>query len=154
MNQKFLDIVTSKNIKLAVAESCTGGKISNILTSVSGSSSYFKGSIVSYTNEIKTNVLGIKPELIAKHSPVSSQVAQAMAVSVADIFSVEYSISTTGWAEEVEDDERDMKGNVFVCVFTPFGPKTHNLIFKGNRNKIIFDASIKAINLFLDEILP
>jgi len=75
-------ILKDKKLTVATAESCTGGKIAQLLTSVSGASAYFKGSIVSYATDAKINVLGISKDVIAQHSVVSKEVASAMALSV------------------------------------------------------------------------
>jgi nicotinamide-nucleotide amidase len=83
-------LLKEKNTTIATAESCTGGKIAQLLTSVPGASGYFKGSIVSYATEVKMNVLGISEALITEHSVVSKEVASAMALSVQKIMPVSY----------------------------------------------------------------
>ncbi|MCF0168158.1 MAG: CinA family nicotinamide mononucleotide deamidase-related protein [Bacteroidales bacterium] len=83
---------------LAVAESCTGGRVSELITSVAGCSAYYKGSVTSYSNEVKMNVLGVPEEVLKAHGAVSRQTAEAMARGVATLMDTDYSIATTGVA--------------------------------------------------------
>jgi nicotinamide-nucleotide amidase len=83
---------------LSVAESCTGGHLSELITSIPGCSRYYNGSVTSYSNEVKINVLGVDPEIIAKFGAVSQECAEAMAKGVAKLMDTDYSIATTGIA--------------------------------------------------------
>ena len=83
---------------IAVAESCTGGLVSNLLTSVPGSSAYYKGSVTSYSNEVKTNLLNVSDEILEKHGAVSRECAEAMARGVAILLDTDWSVATTGIA--------------------------------------------------------
>lgn len=99
---------------VAVAESCTGGLISNRLTNISGSSSSFMGSVVSYSNEAKTRILGIDNALIEEHGAVSAEVAEAMARGVRDLFGTDYGISATGIAGPTGGTSEKPVGLAFV----------------------------------------
>ena len=83
---------------ISVAESCTGGLVSNLLTSVPGSSVYYKGSVTSYANEIKTNLLNVSEEILEQHGAVSRECAEAMARGVAILLDTDWSVATTGIA--------------------------------------------------------
>ncbi|WP_291122444.1 CinA family protein, partial [Flavobacterium sp. UBA6046] len=89
---------------ISTAESCTGGKIAQVLTSVSGASKYFKGGIVSYATETKISVLGISENLIKEHSVVSAEVAKQMATNVKNTMKTDYAIATTGNAGPTKGD--------------------------------------------------
>lgn len=88
----------ARGLWVASAESCTGGLIAHAITQVPGSSGYFRGSIVAYSNEAKTGVLGVDGSLIEGHGAVSAQVARAMAVAARERFGVAVAVSSTGVA--------------------------------------------------------
>ena len=92
-------IMKDTNSTLSVAESCTGANIAKMLTSVSGSSSYFKGSVVAYSKAIKEDILGVKAETISKYGVVSEEVVREMAQCSQKLFSSDFAISTSGLAE-------------------------------------------------------
>uniref|UniRef100_UPI00404796F1 nicotinamide-nucleotide amidohydrolase family protein n=1 Tax=Flavobacterium sp. TaxID=239 RepID=UPI00404796F1 len=98
-------LLTDKNLTIATAESCTGGKIAATLSAVPGASNYFKGSVVSYATQAKTNVLGVANELIIEHGVVSAEVAVEMAKSVQKIMASDFAIATTGNACPTKGDD-------------------------------------------------
>ena len=91
-------LLTERGLKLAIAESCTGGLIADRITNVPGSSKYFERGIVAYSNEAKIQILGVPEELIKNHGAVSREVAEAMAKGVREISGADIGISTTGIA--------------------------------------------------------
>ncbi|MEO8515429.1 MAG: competence/damage-inducible protein A [Flavobacterium sp.] len=145
-------LLTQKKLTIGTAESCTGGKIAATLTSVSGSSNYFKGSIVSYATEIKENVLGISPEIIEKYSVVSAQVAEAMAVQAKKILNTDYAISTTGNAGPNKGEADAEVGTVFIAIATPDGVFSEEFNFGQPREKVIDRAVIKGLEIIYKEI--
>ena len=92
------DLLIESSFTLSVAESCSSGLIASELTSIAGSSSYFRGGIIAYNDEIKVNILGINNDTIIKESSVSTIVAELMAKNVAKKFKTDFAISTTGYA--------------------------------------------------------
>ncbi|MFV0530891.1 MAG: CinA family nicotinamide mononucleotide deamidase-related protein [Flavobacteriales bacterium] len=108
-----------KNLTIATAESCSGGKIAHKITSVSGSSAYYKGSIVSYATEVKENILQIPSEVIKKHTVVSKEVALLMAQSVKKILSTDIGIATTGVAGPNKGEDEKEVGIVYIAIATP-----------------------------------
>lgn len=112
----------AKSETLSAAESCTGGYISHLVTMVSGSSSYYLGSVTSYAIKIKERVLGVPAETIDKNGVVSSEVAAAMAEGVRALTGSTWSVATTGLAEG--GDERYPEGTVWIGVSGPNGTKT------------------------------
>ena len=96
-------LLTAQNKTVAVAESCTGGNIAALLTSVSGSSNFFEGGIIAYSEKIKINQLQVKKQDITKYSAVSEQVAQQMAEGVKHQFQSDYALVTTGYAGPTGD---------------------------------------------------
>lgn len=89
-------LLSKQNKTISTAESCTGGRIASLLSAVPGSSSYFKGSVVSYATEAKVNVLGVSQSLIGQFSVVSAEVASAMALNVKNLLKTDYALATTG----------------------------------------------------------
>jgi nicotinamide-nucleotide amidase len=146
-------ILKEKNTTIATAESCTGGKIAQLLTSVPGASGYFKGSIVSYATEVKINVLGISEALITEHSVVSKEVASAMALSVQKIMQTDYAIATTGNAGPTKGDADVEVGTVCIALATPKGVIVEEFNFGQPREKVIDRAVIKSLEMLQKEIL-
>ncbi|HCF02733.1 competence/damage-inducible protein A [Flavobacterium sp.] len=146
-------ILKDKKLTVATAESCTGGKIAQLLTSVSGASAYFKGSVVSYATDAKINVLGISKDVIAQHSVVSKEVASAMALSVQKIMQADYAIATTGNAGPAKGDADAEVGTVCIALATPNGVIVEEFNFGQPREKVIDRAVIKSLEMLQKEIL-
>ncbi|MFP5439831.1 MAG: CinA family nicotinamide mononucleotide deamidase-related protein [Bacteroidia bacterium] len=138
---------------IAAAESCTGGMIGHILTSIPGSSAYFKGSAVTYATESKVRVLGVEQQLIDIYSAVSAKVAEVMALRAKKIFGTDYAISTTGNAGPAKGDADADVGTVFIGIATPNGVYSEKFNFGQPREKVIARASEKALELIYKEIL-
>ncbi|MEY4431994.1 MAG: hypothetical protein RLZZ44_124 [Bacteroidota bacterium] len=146
-------ILKEKNLTVATAESCTGGEIAQLFTSVSGASAYFKGSIVCYATEVKTNVLGVSKDLITQYSVVSKEVASAMALNVQKIMQTDYAIATTGNAGPTKGDADAELGTVCIALATPNGVLVEEFNFGQPREKVIDRAVIKSLELLQKEIL-
>lgn len=146
-------LLSDKKKTLATAESCTGGKIAHVITSVSGSSKYFKGSVVSYATETKISVLGLPEELIKEHSVVSFEVAKAMAIAVKKLMKTDYAIATTGNAGPTKGDGKAEIGTVFIAIATPNEVVVEEFDFGQPREKVIDRAVNKAFEMLQKEIL-
>ncbi len=146
-------LLIQQNKTISTAESCTGGQIAQILTSVDGASNYFKGSIVSYATETKIAVLGIAEDLIKEHSVVSAAVAKQMAINVQSIMKTDYAIATTGNAGPTKGDSNAELGTVFIALATPNEVIVNEFNFGKSREKVIDRAVIKSIELLRKEIL-
>jgi nicotinamide-nucleotide amidase len=146
-------LLTSKKATLATAESCTGGKIAQVITSVPGASNYFKGSVVSYATETKISVLGISPEIIKEHSVVSFEVAKQMALAVKKMLNTDYSIATTGNAGPSKGDGNSEIGTVFIAIATPTDLIVEEFNFGQPRVKVIDRSVNKAFEMLQKEIL-
>jgi len=126
---------------VAVAESCTGGLLGARFTSVSGSSDYFLGGFLTYTNAIKASLLGVDPGLLADHTAVSEPVAIAMANGVRDRTGAVYALSVTGYAEGPNS------GEVFLGLATPESTTARQLRFLGDRARVRQLAATTALNM-------
>ena len=138
---------------IATAESCTGGKIAQVLTSVSGASSYFRGSVVSYATETKVSVLGVLQQTIEEHSVVSAQVAKEMALGVQKIMKTDYAIATTGNAGPTKGDADSSVGTVFIAIATKNEVTVEEFNFGQPREKVIDRTVNKAFEMLQKEIL-
>jgi nicotinamide-nucleotide amidase len=141
-------IMKDTNSTLSVAESCTGGNIAKMLTSVSGSSSYFKGSVVAYSKAIKEDILGVKAETISKYGVVSEEVVREMAQCSQKLFSSDFAISTSGLAE-LNDSEGVKGGTICMAVATPLGVYSQTVIYNTDRATNITRASNAALNFLI-----
>lgn len=146
-------ILKNQNKTIATAESCTGGKIAEVITSVPGASNYFKGSVVSYATEVKINVLGVSEALINEHSVVSAVVASAMALNVKKLMNTDYAIATTGNAGPTKGDTNAEVGSVFIALATPNEVIVEEFNFGQPREKVIDRAVIKSLEILQKEIL-
>jgi len=152
--EMVLGKLLSQNKKtIATAESCTGGKLAQIITSIPGSSQYFKGSIVSYSKEIKIKILGVSEETINKFSVVSEEVAIEMATQIRKIMSTNYGIGITGNAGPTTDDTDEEVGVVFIALATSNGLVSEKFNFGQPREKVIDRAVNKSMEMLQKEIL-
>jgi nicotinamide-nucleotide amidase len=146
-------LLIRKKQNLSTAESCTGGNIAKMITSVPGSSNYFVGSVVAYNVSIKVNELQVDEKLIAKHSVVSGEVAEAMAKGIQHKFNTSYAVATTGNAGPSSDLTDKSIGTVFIAIATPTLIFSKEYFFGKPREKVIQRASNKALELLRKEIL-
>jgi nicotinamide-nucleotide amidase len=146
-------LLTQQNKTIATAESCTGGKIAQVLTSVSGASKYFKGSVVSYATETKIALLGLSEDLIKEHSVVSAEVAKQMAISIQKLMKSDYAIATTGNAGPSKGDSESEVGTVFIALATPNEVLIEEFNFGQPRDKVIDRAALKSLEMLRKEIL-
>lgn len=146
-------LLTQKNKTIATAESCTGGKIAHIISSVAGASKYFTGSIIAYSTQIKIDVLGLDEKLIAENSVVSSEVAKVMALNIQKMMKTDYAIATTGNAGPTKGDKKSEVGVVFIALATPNGVIVEEYNFGQPRDKVIDRAVNKSLEMLQKEIL-
>ena len=146
-------LLTEKSKTLATAESFTGGKIAEMLTSNPGASQYFKGSVVSYATEVKINVLNVPENVIKEHSVVSEQVAMAMAKNVQKLLKSDFAISTTGNAGPTKGDSDADVGTVFIGIATPTKIFAIKEQLGGQRERIVNRSVNRALELLYKEIL-
>jgi nicotinamide-nucleotide amidase len=145
-------ILTREKKTISTAESCTGGSIAQLLSSVPGASNYFKGSVVAYSTEVKQNVLGLSKNLIEEHTVVSAEVAKAMALNVKVLLKTDYAIATTGNAGPEKGESAAEVGTVFIALATPNEILVEEFNFGQPREKVIDRASVKGLEMLLKEI--
>lgn len=140
---------------LSTAESCTGGWIGKLLTDVPGSSGYYVGGAVCYSNEVKRDLLGVPSDLLKLHGAVSAPVAAALAAGAADVFGADYAISVTGIAGPGGGSEAKPVGLVYIGLRTPGGVATHERRLGSDvpREAIRLRTARIALNLLRLELL-
>jgi nicotinamide-nucleotide amidase len=147
------NLLISNKKTISTAESCTGGEIAHLLTSVGGSSSYFKGSVIAYANSIKTQLLGVQDYLITKYGAVSENVAKEMAIGARSLLKTDYSIATTGIAGPDGGTEAKPVGTVWIAVASEEGVVSEKHVFGNDRITNIKRFSLAALNLLRKHII-
>lgn len=130
-------LFTKNCLTLAVAESCSGGALAAKIVSVAGSSAYFKGGLVAYSNEIKESMLGVSKETLAQFGAVSQQTAEAMAKGCRERFGVDYAIATTGIAGPTGGSDEKPVGTVWIGMASPSGVTAQKYQLGNDRPKVI-----------------
>ena len=146
-------LLTSNKQTISLAESCTGGKISQVISAVSGASKYYKGAVVCYDTQVKIDILGVSETLIKEHSVVSAAVAIEMALQVQKRLKTDYAIATTGNAGPTKGDSDAEIGIVFIAIATPKEVIVEEFNFGQPREKVIDRAVNKAFEMLQKEIL-
>ena len=140
---------------VACAESCTGGLVAKLLTDLPGSSSVFRGGFVTYCNEMKETLLGVKRETLEKHFAVSAQTAEEMALGALERTGAEFAVSTTGVAGPSGDESGKPVGTVYIAIAkrTPAGmeAKAAEYHFPGDRSAVREQAAREALALLAKE---
>ncbi len=147
------DLLRNKGLTLATAESCTGGFISQRITDISGSSEYFKGGVISYSNEAKENLINVNKDTLMKYGAVSSETAVEMAVGVRKLMKAEVGISATGIAGPTGATETKPVGLTYIAI--SIGDKVYSkeLFLGDNRHRNRIRAAQAALNMLRKELL-
>lgn len=141
------EMLVKKGSTLATAESCTGGNIAHLITSVPGSSRYFKGSVVAYSNEIKEKVLGVKKEILEKFGAVSEPVVKEMAAGIRKLYQSDYAIATSGIAGPEGGSADKPVGTTWIAVASAGHIQADKYLFGNLRSTNIQKASLTALNM-------
>tara|TARA_B100000497_G_C7672665_1_gene406035 strand:- start:459 stop:1691 length:1233 start_codon:yes stop_codon:yes gene_type:complete len=141
-------IMNEKDCSISTAESCTGGNIAKMITSISGSSEYFKGSLIAYSKKIKEDVLKVSSDTISAYGLVSEEVVREMAQCSQRLFNSDFAISTSGLAELV--DSAGVKGGtICMAVATPLNVYSQTVAYNTDRDTNIIRASNAALNFLI-----
>ena len=142
-----------RNVTMATAESCTGGLIAKSITDVAGSSAVLAGGMVTYTNRIKIDVLGVDADIIDEHTEVSHACAGAMAERARETFGTDYALSATGYAGPGGGTEKDPTGTVYIGIATPTGARTERIcVTNATRAQVRNTVAHFALKMLLDEV--
>ncbi|WP_264521701.1 CinA family nicotinamide mononucleotide deamidase-related protein [Flavobacterium sp. N1994] len=146
-------LLSKQGKTISTAESCTGGKIAQMFTSVAGSSQYFRGSVVSYATDTKVSVLGVSQSTIDEHSVVSASVAKEMVLGIKKLMKTDYAIATTGNAGPSKGNTDAEIGTVFIALATPAEIIVEEFNFGQPREKVIDRTANKALEMLQKEIM-
>lgn len=135
---------------LVTAESCTGGGIGAALTSISGSSAVYMGGIISYTNDVKADVLGVGREVLAQHGAVSAPVAAAMANGVRRLLHADVAVSVTGLAGPGGDEYGNPVGTVYIGYEDDTKSFVEKFLFEGDREAVRNQTIEMALKIVLE----
>jgi nicotinamide-nucleotide amidase len=140
-------MLAGKGKTVSAAESCTGGLISSLFTSIPGSSQYYLGSVTSYANSVKAGVLGVPEEIISKYGAVSEECVMAMAEGVRKLTGSDFSVATSGIAGPGGGSETKPVGLVWIAVSSEVGTEAFRFVFRGDRKRNIDRFAANALNL-------
>jgi len=136
MTDNLSNLLITKSLTISVAESCTGGLIGHIITSTPGSSSFFMGGVISYSNQAKCDLLGVAQDTIIKYGAVSDQTAKEMAIGVRERFKTDIGLSVTGIAGPDGGSREKPVGTVYMGFADKDNCFSIRYLFKGNREEI------------------
>lgn len=148
----IIDLLRERNKKISFAESCTGGLLSEYITNISGASDVFMGSVVSYDNAVKQNVLKVPEEILKEYGAVSEECASFMAKGVKDLMKTDYSVSITGIAGPGGATDAKPVGLVYIGVASKNGVSVYKNIFNGDRQQVRMRSAKKALFYLLNII--
>lgn len=151
---KIAAVLLARGQTLATAESCTGGLVGAALTDRPGSSRWYLGGGVAYSNALKTRLLGVPPEMLAAHGAVSAQTAQAMANGVRKSAESDFAVAVTGIAGPAGGTPEKPVGLVYLAVAGPQGTAVFQHRFAGTRAEIRAAAVDAALRHVLDALAP
>lgn len=147
LSQTIGNILNKQHLTVGTVESCTGGEISKEIVKIPGSSNYFYGSLISYSNELKINLVGVEASAIEKFGAVSEEVVTQMAQNGRKILNTDYCIATSGVAGPTGGSEEKPVGTVWICVAGPDGISVKKFNFGDDRARIIKITALTGLNM-------
>lgn len=153
LEEKIGLLLNDNKLTLSTAESCTGGRIASLVTSVPGSSAWFRGSVVAYSNDIKVNILGVNEETLERFGAVSRETAEEMARGIRRITGTDFSVSATGIAGPSGGSPDKPVGTVWIAVDSPLGTVANMFRFADDRNVNISRSSYTALDMLRKQII-
>ncbi len=149
LEKQIGELLSERGWTLAVAESCTGGLLGHRITSVSGSSSYFQGGVISYSNEVKESILGVPEETLIEHGAVSKETAQAMAQGARRLLGTDVALSVTGVAGPTGGTREKPVGLVYIGLAAEGADLWEKYIWLGDRTENKEQSAQAALELLL-----
>ncbi|MFW6120947.1 MAG: CinA family protein [Petrotogales bacterium] len=149
---KISEKLKENDLKIATAESCTGGLLAHTLTNISGSSEYFDRGVISYSNQAKIELLGVPEKTLKQYGAVSEQTAKAMAIGIKERSNVEIGISTTGVAGPTGGTKEKPVGLVYIGIAGSKNVKVKKFIFSGDRIQNKENTCKAALDMLLENL--
>ena len=150
ISRQIGDILYASGLTIGTAESCTGGRISEAIIAIPGSSDYYKGGIVAYTDEVKERILGVPHEILEEYTAVSEEVARQMALGTINTIDVDFAIASTGYAGPGGGTKDNPVGTIWLAYGNKEEVRTFKLTEDFGRDINLAIATNKAIRLMLD----
>ncbi len=150
--KSLINKLISLNYRISVAESCTGGLVSKMITDISGASAVFDCGVTTYSNEMKTKLLGVKEETLAKYGAVSEQTAKEMALGSKELAKSDIAVSVTGIAGPNNDGSKKPVGTVCIGIATAEKCYATTFVFAGSRAEIRKLSAKMALRMALEEL--
>lgn len=150
ISREIQQFLYDSNKTLGTAESCTGGRIAEVIAAVPGASNYFKGGIIAYSNELKIRLLGVNSQIIEEQSAVCEEVAMQMAVGLCQTINCDYAITITGIAGPGGGTPTIPVGTIWIAYGSKDDMRTFKLTEDNGRDVNLANATNQALNLFLD----
>ena len=147
------DLLTAQNASVSTAESCTGGAVAKMITSVSGSSNYFEGSVICYSNICKINQLHVQENALQNHGAVSQEVVEQMAIGVKRKLNTDYGLATSGIAGPTGGTPEKPVGTIWIALATKNGVISKKLNLGYSRERNIHVTSLSALNMLRLKLL-
>ena len=145
--EKLVELLKVRGLTCATAESCTGGGVGSAITAVPGSSAVFAGGVISYSNEVKRNILGVSADILQTVGAVSSETAAQMAEGVRKLLKTDLAVSLTGIAGPDGGSDEKPVGLVWFGLATKDGVRTEKCIFRGDRAQVRAQAITHALGM-------
>ena len=157
-DEESLEMVIGKLLKSAkktvcTAESCTGGEVAHLLTSVAGSSAYYKGSVIAYANSVKTQLLGVEEYIIEKYGAVSQETVKEMAIGARKLLNTDYAVATSGIAGPDGGTETKPAGTIWIAVASEKEVVFEKHVFGNDRITNIKRFTLAALNLLRKQVI-
>lgn len=147
------DLLRAQEKNLAVAESCTGGRLASVFTDVCGAAKFFRGAIICYGNDVKSQILGVPESLIAQHGAVSDECVVALATGVAETLEADYGLAITGYAGSGDGPGTGTPGTVYLGLYSPQGVWSKELHYAAARTMVNERAVTVALDWLRRELL-
>jgi PncC family amidohydrolase len=146
------DLLKTHKMTIAAAESCTGGLLGHVITNIPGSSKYFLGSAVTYSDDSKEVILGVGKDTLKESGAVSSECVQEMAIGVRDVFHSDIGLAISGIAGPGGGTDEKPVGTVFIAMADKNSCSILKFLFQGDRGEIKEQTCLKAIDLIIDKL--
>ena len=150
--ERLQAICLERGLTVATAESCTGGLIAKLITDVAGSSGYFRGGIVAYSNQAKSQLLGVREEELAAHGAVSAQVARSMAIGALSRVGADLAVSVTGIAGPGGGSKAKPVGLTYVALADAAGTDVRRFVWSGDRAEVREAGARAALELLIERL--
>jgi nicotinamide-nucleotide amidase len=152
LEKRLGEVLRSKNLRISLAESCTGGLISHRITNVSGSSDYFERGVIAYSNNSKTELLGVSKVILESFGAVSSETAKAMAEGVRKLSNSDLGLAVTGIAGPLGGTSIKPVGLVYMALSSSKSTIVREFKFQGSRNEVKEQSSEEALKMVLTHL--